>query len=220
MVSRCLLVVAGLALCNPIRADEPGKKYDVITPKNNGIVATGINGRGEIVGFEWVEDKKIAGILNEAPICAGEDDHVPAAAERLYGHVSRRRERRRRGCGSRRQTRAAECPRAAAESGLCLGREDGDARAGSSGRRCDLGRLRDHARWAADLRVVAGRQSHAGVCLGQDRHHLEGCGHADACSARLEHGRDQRRREASRVHRRHGRLPLDGRCQWQVVAPG
>ena len=70
MRSHCLIVVTSLSLCAQIKADEPGKKYAVITPKNNGIVATGINGRGEIVGFEWVEDKKIADVLNEAPIFA------------------------------------------------------------------------------------------------------------------------------------------------------
>ncbi len=70
MRSRCLLVVASLSLCAQVKADEPTKKYAVVTPKTNGIVATGINGRGEIVGFEWVQDKKIADILNEAPIFA------------------------------------------------------------------------------------------------------------------------------------------------------
>jgi uncharacterized membrane protein len=70
MRSHCVLVVISLSLCAESKANEPAKKYQVITPKNNGIVATGINGRGEIVGFEWVEDKKIAGVLNEAPIFA------------------------------------------------------------------------------------------------------------------------------------------------------
>jgi uncharacterized membrane protein len=70
MRSCSLLVVASLSLCAQVKADEPAKKYVVITPKNIGIVATGINERGEIVGFEWVEDKKIAGVINEAPIFA------------------------------------------------------------------------------------------------------------------------------------------------------
>jgi uncharacterized membrane protein len=71
MRSHCLsLAIALLSLCARINADEPGKKYTVITPKNIGIVATGINSRGEIVGFEWVEDKQIAGVINEEPIFA------------------------------------------------------------------------------------------------------------------------------------------------------
>jgi uncharacterized membrane protein len=51
-------------------ADEPIKKYQVISPKDDGIIATGINGRGEIVGFEWIEEKARPGVLDQVPFYA------------------------------------------------------------------------------------------------------------------------------------------------------
>jgi uncharacterized membrane protein len=51
-------------------ADEPGKAYRVVTPKDDGIIVAGINGRGEVVGFEWVEEKENPGVLAQAPFFA------------------------------------------------------------------------------------------------------------------------------------------------------
>jgi len=64
------LLVAALVLAPFARADEPAKKYQVVSPKDDGIMATGINGRGEIVGFEWVEPKDQPGVLVQAPFFA------------------------------------------------------------------------------------------------------------------------------------------------------
>src|SRR5437764_14434273 len=63
-----LAMVVGLSSASG--ADEPGKTYRVVTPKEDGIIATGINGRGEVVGFEWVEEKENPGVLAQAPFFA------------------------------------------------------------------------------------------------------------------------------------------------------
>src|SRR5262249_22529780 len=59
-----------LGLTDLVGADEPAKKYEVISPKDDGIIATGINGRGEIVGFEWIEEKARPGVLSQVPFYA------------------------------------------------------------------------------------------------------------------------------------------------------
>jgi uncharacterized membrane protein len=69
---RFWLILLLLPLGQPwrTRADEPARKYQVVTPKDDGIIATGINGRGEIVGFEWIEDKARPGVLDQVPFYA------------------------------------------------------------------------------------------------------------------------------------------------------
>jgi uncharacterized membrane protein len=53
-----------------VQAEEPTIRLEVVTPRDDGIVATGIDGKGEIVGFEWVENKRVAGIVDQVPIVA------------------------------------------------------------------------------------------------------------------------------------------------------
>ncbi len=65
-----LLIAAVLGLSASSRGDEPVKKLQVLTPKADGIIATGINGRGEIVGFEWVEEKDHPGVVAQVPFLA------------------------------------------------------------------------------------------------------------------------------------------------------
>jgi uncharacterized membrane protein len=62
-----LVCAAAVVLVSTAGADEPIPKYQVITPKDDGIIATGINERGVIVGFEWVDDKEHPGVLMQAP---------------------------------------------------------------------------------------------------------------------------------------------------------
>jgi hypothetical protein len=50
--------------------DEPKTKLEIVTPRPEGIVATGINGRGDIVGFEWVESDRFPGVIDQVPIYA------------------------------------------------------------------------------------------------------------------------------------------------------
>ena len=69
---RCgwLIGIAGLVLCGQVRGDEPGNRFQVVTPKPDGINAVGINGHGDIIGFEWVENQKIPGVVEELPFFA------------------------------------------------------------------------------------------------------------------------------------------------------
>jgi uncharacterized membrane protein len=64
------LVAAILGLISHAGADEPAKKYQVMTPKGEGIIATGINDSGEVIGFEWAEDAKLPGVLEQRPFFA------------------------------------------------------------------------------------------------------------------------------------------------------
>src|SRR6266852_9865532 len=64
------LLSAALGLSSFAVAGEPATKYQVVTPKDDGIIATGINGRGEVVGFEWIEDKGHPGLINQVPFYA------------------------------------------------------------------------------------------------------------------------------------------------------
>jgi uncharacterized membrane protein len=66
----CSLSTVLLGLASLARADEPVKKYDVVSPKDDGIIATGINNGGAIVGFEWVERKEQPGVVVQMPFFA------------------------------------------------------------------------------------------------------------------------------------------------------
>jgi probable HAF family extracellular repeat protein len=65
-----LLTIAVLGPASYVPATEPDKAYQVVATKEDGIIATGINARGEIVGFEWVEEKERPGVLYQAPFYA------------------------------------------------------------------------------------------------------------------------------------------------------
>ena len=56
-MQRILFVMAALALQTNAVGDEPGTKYRLVTPKDDGIEAIALNGRGDMIGFEWVEEK-------------------------------------------------------------------------------------------------------------------------------------------------------------------
>jgi uncharacterized membrane protein len=60
--------LAVLLLCWQVRADGPAKPYQVVMPRDDGIIATGISGRGDVVGFQWVE--KTPGVFEQAPFFA------------------------------------------------------------------------------------------------------------------------------------------------------
>jgi uncharacterized membrane protein len=67
---RIVFVMAALALPTTVVADEPVTKYRLVTPKDDGIVATGLNGRGDLVGLQWAEQKDEPGIVSQVPFCA------------------------------------------------------------------------------------------------------------------------------------------------------
>src|SRR5205085_2070521 len=61
------LLLAALALAAPADGE---RKYTVVTPRDDGIIATGINARGDVIGFEWVEEKAHPGVLAQVPFIA------------------------------------------------------------------------------------------------------------------------------------------------------
>ena len=65
----CRLAVA--CSCLPWAAwaagDDPPRRCEVVTPRDDGIIATGINGRGDVIGFEWLEDPKTPGVIGQEP---------------------------------------------------------------------------------------------------------------------------------------------------------
>jgi uncharacterized membrane protein len=66
---RNLLVLVFLALQSDAGADEPVKKYRLVTPKDDGIMATALNSHGDLVGFEWAEQKDQPGLIAQVPFC-------------------------------------------------------------------------------------------------------------------------------------------------------
>ena len=66
------IVAAGLV--SPAAAEEPAVKLEVVTPKARGIIATDLNERGDMVGFEWVEEKGLPGVISQAPFYARGQD--------------------------------------------------------------------------------------------------------------------------------------------------
>lgn len=70
-MSRAWLIgLATVSLSWQTQGDEPKKKYQVVSPRDVGLSATGINGRGEIVGFEWIASKKDPSIIEQVPFFA------------------------------------------------------------------------------------------------------------------------------------------------------
>lgn len=65
-----LLAAALVLVLPPAGADGPGGKFTLVTPKPEGVTATGINGRGDVVGFEWVEEKDRPGVVAQVPFFA------------------------------------------------------------------------------------------------------------------------------------------------------
>ncbi len=99
-----LIGVATLILSWQAQGDEPKKKYQIVSPRDVGINATGINGRGDIVGFEWIASKQYPSVIDQVPffargktitylpLPAGYTAAFPAAvsdAGVVVGHVSK-----------------------------------------------------------------------------------------------------------------------------------
>jgi hypothetical protein len=64
------IVMAALFLQSNGVADEPVSKYRLIAPKDDGIMATGLNDRGDLVGFQWTEEKDQPGVVSQVPFYA------------------------------------------------------------------------------------------------------------------------------------------------------
>jgi uncharacterized membrane protein len=85
MLRIIFLLGAALGLTAPAAA-QPAKNYQLVTPKDIDIVATGINERGDIVGFESIEDRKTPDVIEQVPFYAKGKDitHLP----RLEGYTA------------------------------------------------------------------------------------------------------------------------------------
>jgi uncharacterized membrane protein len=64
------IAIAAWILSGQVWADGPVDRFEVVTPKLDGINAVGINGHGDIIGFEWVENRRVAGVVEELPFFA------------------------------------------------------------------------------------------------------------------------------------------------------
>jgi uncharacterized membrane protein len=69
------MVTAGLIAVvvwagSPRAQEGPADKYEIVTPKDDNIEATAINSRGDVVGFEWAEEKDNADIISQKPFFA------------------------------------------------------------------------------------------------------------------------------------------------------
>ena len=49
---RIMLVLAAFSLQTIVVADEPVTRYRLVTPRDDGVIATGLNSQGDLVGFE------------------------------------------------------------------------------------------------------------------------------------------------------------------------
>jgi probable HAF family extracellular repeat protein len=67
---RFLFAMSALFLSTVVAADEPIRKYQIVSPKDDGIIATGLNSRGDLIGFEWLEKKELPGVISQEPFYA------------------------------------------------------------------------------------------------------------------------------------------------------
>jgi uncharacterized membrane protein len=70
MMRRVGILLAALGVSSANLADGPAGKLRVVSPKGVDIVAAGINGRGEVVGFEWAEEVERPGVVAQRPFFA------------------------------------------------------------------------------------------------------------------------------------------------------
>ncbi|WP_169972966.1 HAF repeat-containing protein [Tautonia rosea] len=75
----CLVAVLALGATWCVRADEPSPPITVVSPKPQGIIATGINNQGSVIGFEWIEEEERPGVIAQVPFYAkaGEITYLP-----------------------------------------------------------------------------------------------------------------------------------------------
>lgn len=64
------LLLSVLTVPGAADSQDPPRKYQVVSPKDDGIIATGINAAGDVVGFEWVDDPKYPGVVKQEPFFA------------------------------------------------------------------------------------------------------------------------------------------------------
>lgn len=85
-MQRVLFLTTAVLMAPLAAADEPpkGRSIQVVSPKANGINATGINDLGDIIGFEWAENKNYPGVLDQVPFFARGKEITPLPLLRGY----------------------------------------------------------------------------------------------------------------------------------------
>jgi uncharacterized membrane protein len=76
-MQRILIALFAIVLHAGAVADEVHKKYQLVAPKNDGIVATDLNDRGELIGFEWVERPDQPGVISQVPFYSKGQNLIP-----------------------------------------------------------------------------------------------------------------------------------------------
>ncbi|WP_435009414.1 HAF repeat-containing protein [Tundrisphaera lichenicola] len=66
-MSSLLLVLGSLAFPSIVGPEDPPRPYQFISTEADDVSVTGLNERGDITGFEWVEDDKYPGVIGQRP---------------------------------------------------------------------------------------------------------------------------------------------------------
>ncbi|MHC5540788.1 HAF repeat-containing protein, partial [Singulisphaera rosea] len=71
-MQRILLFTTSVLLASIAVAEEPPKArpIHIVSLKDDGIIATGINELGDVIGFEWAENKDYPGVVEQVPFFA------------------------------------------------------------------------------------------------------------------------------------------------------
>lgn len=72
----CLFAVVVAGSAGMSRGDEPEATLEVVSPRPHGIIATGINDRGDVIGFEWREEEKLPGVISQVPFYAKGEEMI------------------------------------------------------------------------------------------------------------------------------------------------
>ncbi len=75
-MQRSLAVLALLAANLSASTEDPPSKYEVVSPKDDGIIAVDINDRGDLLGLEWTEERGLPDVLSQVPFLAKGKEQV------------------------------------------------------------------------------------------------------------------------------------------------
>lgn len=142
-----LALLAVTAAASPVRSEDKSP-YRLVTPKSEGIIATGLNGKGDLIGFEWAEEPDRKGVIEQVPIFAG-GGKDPVRIPLLKGYT-------------------ATFPLAISDGGTVVGRS---SKPGRSGERIPLrnqGFIWDREKGIRGLGVIEGDWSSIATAISAD----------------------------------------------------
>lgn len=70
------LLVAALNLAADGQSEQPTLEYQLVAPKPGDLIPSAINERGDLIGFEWIEEQEHPGVLTQAPFYSRGQDMV------------------------------------------------------------------------------------------------------------------------------------------------